>query len=164
MRNIFRNLPITRNLSKVSVKEKRYWVPMLMGIGLSIILFGLTTIRSEGLGSWVGWFTLANGVGMFSWGALWSKHYCIVGGKMMAFTIEFLYENGEPVKQLDDEVLDEDKVKEILRLRPVDTITLGREREKVNLRVVRIKHDYVDAEHSDTGEEKMHHKFTVEAI
>lgn len=74
MRNIIRNLPITRNLSAVSTEEKRYWVPMLMGIGVSIILFGLTTLRSEGIASDAGWITLFCGIGMFSWGARWSKY------------------------------------------------------------------------------------------
>ncbi len=61
-------------LKRTSVEEKRYWVPILLGIGVSIILFGLTTIRSEGLSSDAGWITLSCGIGMFLWGARWTKY------------------------------------------------------------------------------------------
>ena len=50
----------------------------------------------------------------------------------MAVTIEFLYENGETVKALDDEVLDEAKARSIIKLKVFDTITLGSGSEKKN--------------------------------
>lgn len=65
---------IKKRLSKMSVDEKRYWVPILLGMGLSIILFGLTTIRSEGICSDAGWVTLSCGIGMFSWGVRWTNY------------------------------------------------------------------------------------------
>ena len=63
-----------KRLSKMSAEERRYWVPILLGMGLSIILFGLTTIRSEGISSDAGWVTLSCGIGMFLWGARWTKY------------------------------------------------------------------------------------------
>ncbi|MFC2058913.1 hypothetical protein ACFLTS_04640 [Chloroflexota bacterium] len=79
----------------------------------------------------------------------------------MALTIEFLYENGEPVKALDDEVLDEAKVRSILKLKVFDTITLGSEREKKNYLVLKIEHRFVSAEMSGKGEDNMHYQYTV---
>jgi len=63
-----------KTIKRLSVEERRYWVPILLGMGLSIILFGLTTIRSVGICSDAGWVTLACGIGMFAWGARWTKY------------------------------------------------------------------------------------------
>ena len=82
----------------------------------------------------------------------------------MAFTIEFLYENGERVLALDDEVLDEDKVKAILNLKVFDTITLGSGTEKQTLQVLKINHNFVSAKMSGKDEDAMHHEYTVKAI
>jgi hypothetical protein len=82
----------------------------------------------------------------------------------MAFTIEFLYEDGKPVKVLDDEVLDEDKIKAIMKLRVHDIIPLGSGSEKRNYRVIKISREVVSAQFSGQGEDKMHFEFTVKAI
>jgi len=82
----------------------------------------------------------------------------------MALTIEFLYEDGRPVKALDDEVLDEAKVNYILKLRVFDTITLGSRSEKKNYQVLKIDHRFVSAEMSGKGEDNMHHEYTVKVI
>lgn len=82
----------------------------------------------------------------------------------MAFTIEFLYENRERVLALDDEVLDEDKVKAILNLKVFDTITLGSGSEKQTLQVLKINHKFVSAKMSGKDEDDMHHEYIVKAI
>jgi len=82
----------------------------------------------------------------------------------MAFTIEFLYENGEPVRALDNEVLDEDKIKSIMKLKVNDTIPLGSGGEKQNYRVIKINRRFVSAQLSDQDEDKTHFDFIVEAI
>jgi len=82
----------------------------------------------------------------------------------MAFTIEFLYEDGEPVKALDDEVLDEDKVRSILKLRVHDVIPLGSGSEKRFYQVLKINHRFVSAQLSGQDEDSMHHDFIVKAI
>jgi hypothetical protein len=64
-----------------------------------------------------------------------------IGGGAMAFTIEFLYEDdGElkAVRALDDEVLDEDKIRSIMKLRVFDTISLGSSSEKRTYQVEKI--------------------------
>jgi hypothetical protein len=83
---------------------------------------------------------------------------------MMGVTIEFLYENMERVKQLDDEVLDEAKVKEIINLKPLDTITLGSGRDKVVLQVQKINHNFESAEISKSGEDNLHHEYIVKVV
>lgn len=63
------------------------------------------------------------------------------GGGAMAFTIEFLYEDdGElkPVRALDDEALDEDKIRSIMKLRVFDAISLGSSSEKRTYQVEKI--------------------------
>ncbi len=82
----------------------------------------------------------------------------------MAFTIEFLYEDGEPVKALDDEVLDEDKIKSIMKLKVNDTIPLGSGREKQNYKVLKINRRFVSAQLSGQGEDNTHFDFIVKAI
>ena len=82
----------------------------------------------------------------------------------MPITIEFLYENGERVLALDDEVLDDEKVNSILNLHPLDTITLGSGRAKQNLQVLKIDHKYRSGQISDSGEDELHHEFTVKVI
>ena len=82
----------------------------------------------------------------------------------MALTIEFLYEDGEPVKALDDEVLDEAKVSSIIKLQVFNTITLGRGSEKKNYLVLKIEHRFVSAEISGKGEDNIHHEYTVKVI
>ena len=82
----------------------------------------------------------------------------------MAITIAFLYENGERVLALDDEVLDEDKVKAILNLHPFDTITLGKGSEKQTLQVIKIDPNFKSAKISDSGEDELHHEFTVKVV
>ncbi len=82
----------------------------------------------------------------------------------MAFTIEFLYENGEPVRALDNEVLDDDKIESILKLRVNDIIPLGSGSEKQNYMVLKIKRSFVSAQLSGQGEDKTHFDFIVKAI
>lgn len=82
----------------------------------------------------------------------------------MAFTIEFLYEDGEPVRALDNEVLDEDKIKSIMKLRVNDTISLGSGSEKKNYRVKKINRRFVSAQLSGQDEDNTHFNFIVEAI
>ena len=82
----------------------------------------------------------------------------------MAFTIEFLYENGEPVRALENEVLDEDKIKSIMKLEVHDIIPLGSGSEKQNYQVLKINHRFVSAQLSGQGEDNMHHEFIVKAI
>ncbi|MFC1929186.1 hypothetical protein ACFLXK_06325, partial [Chloroflexota bacterium] len=64
----------------------------------------------------------------------------------MAFTIEFLYENGEPVRALDNEVLDEEKIQAILKLKVNDIIPLGSGGEKQNYMVLKINRSFVSAQ------------------
>ena len=82
----------------------------------------------------------------------------------MAFTIEFLYENEEPVRVLDNEVLDDDKIKSILKLRVNDIIPLGSGSEKQNYIVVKINRSFVSAQLSGQGEDNTHFVFIVKAI
>ena len=82
----------------------------------------------------------------------------------MGFTIEFLYENGEPVKALDNEVLDKEKIQSILKLRVHDIIPLGSGSEKQNYMVLKINRKFVSAEYSGQGEDSTHFDFTVKAI
>jgi len=82
----------------------------------------------------------------------------------MAFTIEFLYEDGEPVRALDNEVLDEDKIKSIMKLKVNDTIPLGSGSEKQNYKVLKIHRRFVSAQLSGQGEDNTHFDFIVEAI
>ena len=82
----------------------------------------------------------------------------------MALTIEFLYEDGSPVKALDDEVLDEAKVNSIMKLQVFDTIALGSGGEKKNYQVLKIDHRFISAEMSGKGEDNMHHEYTVKVI
>jgi len=79
----------------------------------------------------------------------------------VALTIEFLYENGKPVKALDDEVLDENKIKSILKLRVYDIISLGSRSGRQDYIVLKIKHNFLSAKFSGLGEDNMHHEFTV---
>ncbi len=79
----------------------------------------------------------------------------------MPITIEFLYEDGKPVKALDNEVLDEDKIKSILKLRVHDIISLGSGSEKQNYMVLKITHRFISARLSGQGEDNMHHEFIV---
>ncbi len=67
-------LKIIERLKQASEKEKSSWVPILMGIGVSIILFGLSSLNLQGLSNITAWITLACGIGMFSWGVRWSKY------------------------------------------------------------------------------------------
>ncbi len=82
----------------------------------------------------------------------------------MAFTIEFLYENGEPVRALDNEVLDEDKIKSILKLKVNDIIPLGSGSEKQNYIVIKINRSFVSARLSGQGEDNTHFDFIVKVI
>ena len=82
----------------------------------------------------------------------------------MAFTIEFLYEDAEPVRALDNEVLDEDKIKSIMKLKVNDTIPLGSGSEKQNYKVLKINRRFVSAQLSGQGEDNTHFDFIVEAI
>lgn len=82
----------------------------------------------------------------------------------MGFTIEFLYENGEPVRALDNEVLDDDKIKSILKLRVNDIIPLGSGSEKQNYKVLRINRNFVSAQLSGQGEDNTHFDFIVKAV
>ena len=82
----------------------------------------------------------------------------------MAFTIEFLYENGEPVRALDNEVLDDDKIESILKLRVNDIIPLGSGGKKQNYIVLKINRSFVSAQLSDQGEDNTHFVFIVKAI
>ena len=82
----------------------------------------------------------------------------------MAFTIEFLYENEEPVRVLDNEVLDDDKIKSILKLRVNDIIPLGSGSEKQNYIVVKINRSFISAQLSGQGEDNTHFVFIVKAI
>ena len=82
----------------------------------------------------------------------------------MAFTIEFLYENGEPVRALDNEVLDEDKIKSILKLKVNDIIPLGSGSEKQNYMVLKINRSFVSAQLPSQGEDNTHFDFIVKAI
>ncbi len=79
----------------------------------------------------------------------------------MAVTIEFLYEDGEPVKALDDEVLDEAKIRSIMNSHPGDIIPLGSGSEKQNYMVLKITHRFISAQPSGQGEDNMHHEFIV---
>ncbi len=82
----------------------------------------------------------------------------------MALTIEFLYEDGEPVKALDDEVLDEAKMRSIMNSHPGDIISLGSGGEKKNYQVIRINHQIRSREISDSGEDEAYHEFTVKVV
>ncbi|MBA7705939.1 hypothetical protein ES703_114781 [subsurface metagenome] len=82
----------------------------------------------------------------------------------MAFTIEFLYENGEPVRALDNEVLDEGKIQSILKLRVNDIIPLGSGSGRQNYIVVKINRSFVSAQLSGQGEDNTHFDFIVKAI
>lgn len=82
----------------------------------------------------------------------------------MAFTIEFLYENGEPVGDLDNQVLDEDKVKSIMKLKVNDIIPLGSENEKHNYRVMKINRRFISAKLTGGDKDIMHFEFIVKAI
>ena len=82
----------------------------------------------------------------------------------MAFTIEFLYENGEPVRALDNEVLDEEKIQSILKLKVNDIIPLGSGSEKQNYIVLKINRSFVSARLSGQGEDNTHFDFIVKAI
>lgn len=79
----------------------------------------------------------------------------------MPITIEFLYEDGKPVKALDNEVLDEDKIKSILKLRVHDIISLGSGSEKRDYMVLKINHRFISAQLSGQGEDGMYHEFIV---
>ena len=79
----------------------------------------------------------------------------------MPITIEFLYEDGKPVKALDNEVLDEDKIKSILKLRVHDIISLGSGSEKQDYMVLKIRHNFVSAQLSAQGEDNLHYEFVV---
>lgn len=79
----------------------------------------------------------------------------------MPITIEFLYEDGKPVKALDNEVLDEDKIKSILKLRVHDIISLGSGSEKQDYMVLKINHRFISAQISGQGEDNLHHEFIV---
>ena len=82
----------------------------------------------------------------------------------MAFTIEFLYENGEPVRALDNEVLDEAKIRSIMNSHPGDIIPLGSGGEKKNYQVIKINHQIRSREISDSGEDEAYHEFIVKAV
>ncbi len=81
----------------------------------------------------------------------------------MAIKFEFLYENREPVKQFDNEVLDEDKIRAIYCLKMNDIITLGNGSDKVELQVIKIKRVFNAAE-THQGEDSMYFEFTVKAL
>ncbi len=87
-----------------------------------------------------------------------------MGGEIMAFTIEFLYENGEPVRALDNEVLDEGKIQSILKLRVNDIIPLGSGSERQNYIVLKINRSFISAQLSGQGEDNTHFNFIVKAI
>ena len=82
----------------------------------------------------------------------------------MAFKIEFLYEDGEPVSTFDNKVLDMDKIMSFIKLQVHDIIPLGSGSEKQNYEVLKIDHDFVSAELSGQGEDGWHYKFIVKAI
>lgn len=81
----------------------------------------------------------------------------------MAFTVEF-YVNGERVKAFDNDVLDEDKARAIIKLRVHDTIALGTGNEKKNYRVLKIHRRFNAASLSGQAEDNMHFDCVVEAI
>ena len=77
----------------------------------------------------------------------------------MAFTIEFLYEDEgklKPVPALDNEVLDDIKIRSIMNLKVFDTIPLGSGSEKRTYQVKEIHH-------KAKGDD-MHHDFLVKEI
>ena len=82
----------------------------------------------------------------------------------MAFTIEFLYENGEPIRTLDNEVLDEAKLESIMGLQIFDTIPLGSGSEKQNYMVLKINREVISAKLSGRSEDDMYLEFTVKAV
>jgi hypothetical protein len=82
---------------------------------------------------------------------------------IMALKIEFLYEDGEPVKQLNNEVLDEDKIRAILRLNMYDTITSGYGSEKAAFQIIKIT-EYFNAAETPQGEDSMYFKIIVKTI
>jgi len=82
----------------------------------------------------------------------------------MAFTIEFLDENGEPVRAVDDEVVDEAKIKSIMELQMFDIIPLGTGSEKQNYMVLRVNREVISAKLSGRSEDDMRLEFTVKAV
>jgi hypothetical protein len=82
----------------------------------------------------------------------------------MAFTIGFLHENGEPVRALDNEMLDEDDIQSILKLTVNDIIPLRSGSDKQNYQVVKINRSFVSAHLSGQSEDNMHFEFIVKAI
>ena len=77
----------------------------------------------------------------------------------MAFTIEFLYEDEgklRPVPALDDEVLDDIKIRSIMNLKVLDTIPLGSGSEKRTYEVQKI--------HRKVQGNDMHFDFVVKKI
>ena len=79
----------------------------------------------------------------------------------MAFTIEFLYEDGEPVRAPDDAVLDEDSLRSILKLRVGDVFPLGSGDEIKTYKIIRIKRNMRSGQISDSGEDEMQFDFVV---
>lgn len=65
---------IFRKLSKLSPNEKKYWVPVLFGVGTSIALLGISTINSVGVSAWAGWIDIIFGIVFMVWGMIWSKY------------------------------------------------------------------------------------------
>ncbi len=63
----------------------------------------------------------------------------------------------------DNEVLDADKIKSILKLKVYDVIPLGSGSEKQNFMVIEIKRSFVSAQLSGHGEDNTHFTFIVKA-
>ena len=82
----------------------------------------------------------------------------------MTFTIKFLYEDRELVRDFDYTALNEDEIKSILKLQVHDTILLGSGSTKQNYRVLKIDHRFVSADLSGKPEDNMVHVYIVEAI
>ena len=82
----------------------------------------------------------------------------------MAFTFEFIRENGELVKTFEGEQLDRPNIESIMELKVNDTITLGSGSEKKNYKVLRINRKAGSARLSGQSEDYKHIDFIVKAI